>query len=108
MSEPASIELGSTSRAGDAGYLAAADVAAIAAELDIDYRLIGGNAVSLLAAVHGVTDLVPGRETADADFAAGYQVVADPGSSRRSARAATPPWPGTGSSAFTPSQNPVC
>ncbi|SNR59580.1 hypothetical protein [Blastococcus mobilis] len=42
------------------------------------YRLVGGNAVTLLVAVHGVSDLVPARETADADFGAAYPVVADP------------------------------
>lgn len=66
------------SRAGDAGYLAAADVGAIAAELEAAYRLVGGNAVSLLVAAHQVGDRTPQRETADADFAATYDVVADP------------------------------
>jgi len=53
-------------------------VGAIADELELPYRLIGGNAVSLLVAVHGVADRTPQRETADADFAAAYEVVADP------------------------------
>jgi hypothetical protein len=44
----------------------------------VPYRLVGGNAVSLLAAVHGVSDRVPARETADADFGAEYPVIADP------------------------------
>jgi hypothetical protein len=70
--------LTSAGRASDAAFLAAADLAAVAAELDAPYRLVGGNAVTLLVAVHGVTDLVPGRETADADFGATYPVVADP------------------------------
>lgn len=42
------------------------------------YRLIGGNAVSLLTSIHGVHDRVPSRDTADADFGAGYDVVCDP------------------------------
>ncbi|WP_409332799.1 hypothetical protein [Trujillonella humicola] len=70
--------LASVGRASDAAFLAAADLAAIAAELDVPYRLVGGNAVTLLVAVHGVGGLVPARETADADFGAEYPVVADP------------------------------
>lgn len=70
--------LASASLAGDAAFLAAADLASIAAELDVEYRLVGGNAVSLLVALHGVTHLVPPRETADADFGAEYPVIADP------------------------------
>lgn len=72
------LDLLSTSRAGDAGYLAAADLADIADELVVDYRLIGGNAVSLLTWVHGVQDATPGRETADADFGADGRVIGDP------------------------------
>jgi hypothetical protein len=70
--------LASTGRSSDAGYLAAADLAAVAARLGVDYRLIGGNAVALLVAWHGVGDLVPPRETADADFGAARDVVAYP------------------------------
>ncbi|MGY1843312.1 hypothetical protein [Modestobacter sp. SYSU DS0875] len=77
MSTP-HLVLTSASRAGDAAFLAAADLAAIAAELDVEYRLVGGNAVSLLVALHGVSHLVPPRETADADFGAEYPVIADP------------------------------
>jgi hypothetical protein len=33
--------LASTSRAADSGYLAMADLAQIATELDVDYRIIG-------------------------------------------------------------------
>jgi hypothetical protein len=44
----------------------------------VAYRLIGGNAVSLLTSVHGVGDRVPARDTADADFGASYDVVCDP------------------------------
>lgn len=72
------LTLASTSRAADAGYLAAADIADIAKLLEADYRLIGGNAVTLLTYVHQVNDMVPGRETADADFGAMPEVVADP------------------------------
>jgi hypothetical protein len=73
-----SLVLASTGRASDAGHLAAADLAVVADRLSVDYRLIGGNAVTLLGAHHGVGDLVPPRETADADFGAAHDVVADP------------------------------
>lgn len=75
--KPMRLILASTGRASDAAYLAAADIAAIGAQLNIDYRLIGGNAVTLMCAAHGVAHLVPGRETADADLGAGHQVVGD-------------------------------
>jgi len=73
-----SVHLVSTSRAGDAGYLAAADLARLAAGLEVDYRLVGGNAVTLLTVLHGVVDRVPARETADTDFGVEPEVVADP------------------------------
>ena len=76
MSE--ALVLASAGRASDAAFLAAADLAAIATALDVPYRLIGGNAVTLLVAVHGVGRQVPARETADADFGAEPSVVADP------------------------------
>lgn len=69
--------LASTSRAQDAGLLALADVAAIATDLAVDYRVVGGHMVSLLVA-HFAAVGVPERETADADFGASFQVVADP------------------------------
>ncbi len=50
----------------------------VATRLGVDYRLIGGNAVTLLGACYGVGDLVPPRDTADADFGAAHDVVADP------------------------------
>lgn len=68
--------LKSTSQAENAGFFALADVAAVAARLDVDYRLIGGHMVSLLVAVHSVTG-VPARETSDADLGAEFSVVAD-------------------------------
>lgn len=70
------ISLISTSRASDAGFMASADLDAIARKLAVDYRLIGGNAVTLLTHIHGVSDLVPARETADADFGALPEVIA--------------------------------
>jgi hypothetical protein len=71
------LDLLSTSRATDAAYLAAADIADIAAELDVPYRLVGGNCVTLLVAAYQVTG-VPPRDTADADLGASYEVVGDP------------------------------
>jgi hypothetical protein len=71
------IELASTSRSGDAGYLAARDLAGIADELGLEYRLVGGVSVALLAQVHGVADRVPARETADADFGADTATIGD-------------------------------
>ncbi len=61
MTDPVQILLASTGRASDAAFLAASDVAEIATELGVSYRLVGGNAVTLLVAVHGVTELVPGE-----------------------------------------------
>jgi hypothetical protein len=70
------LTLASTSRAEDAGYLALVDVATVARELDVNYRLVGGHMVSLLMGHHQVAD-VPSRETADADLGAEFSVVGD-------------------------------
>jgi hypothetical protein len=48
MSEARHINLASNSNAQDAAWLAVADVAAVATDLGIDYRLLGGNSVALL------------------------------------------------------------
>jgi hypothetical protein len=77
MKDTAQLRLTSTSRSDDAGHLAAADLAHIAASLDADYRLIGGLGVTLLTWVYGVNDDVPSRETADADFGASPTVIGD-------------------------------
>ena len=100
MNEPTRIELVSTSRAGDGGYLAAADLAEIAAELNIDYRLIGGNAVSLLAAIHDVTDLVPGARQPMPTSPPAMRLSLTRGSPKRWLPAATPQWPATASLEF--------
>lgn len=71
------LDLLSTSRSTDAAYLAAADIASVTAELDVPYRLVGGNCVTLLVAAYQVTGIPP-RDTADADLGVGYEVVADP------------------------------
>ncbi len=69
--------LTSTSRATDAGWLAAADIASIAGELDVPYRLVGGLAVTLLVEAHGAGGLAPSRETADADLGVPFDVCGD-------------------------------
>ncbi|MEP7762368.1 hypothetical protein [Sanguibacter sp. 25GB23B1] len=77
MSTP-SLALRSGSNASDAAWLAVRDVARIAAELDVEYRLVGGNSVTLLAHLHGASHLAPERETSDADMGVPYEVCADP------------------------------
>jgi hypothetical protein len=69
MSEPRHVALASTSNAEDAAWLAVADVAGIATDLGIDYRLIGGNSVALLVQVHDAATQVPGRATAEPTWA---------------------------------------
>jgi hypothetical protein len=71
------LALTSMSRAQDAGYHALADVAVVAASLDVEYRIIGGHMVSLLVEAYEATR-APARETADADLAATFQVLGDP------------------------------
>lgn len=71
----AQVTLASTSRASDAGHLATADIASIATDADIDFRVVGGNAVSLLVWVTGVGELVPDRETNDADLGVPAQMA---------------------------------
>lgn len=73
--KPYQLELVSVSRSSDASHLASADLATIGDMMGADYRLVGGNAVTLLTAVHGVMSLVPERETADADFGAAPEVI---------------------------------
>ena len=71
------LTLASTSRATDAGWLAAADIATIADELDITYRLVGGLAVTLVVHALGADELAPARETADADLGVPFDVCSD-------------------------------
>ncbi|WP_146605658.1 hypothetical protein [Micromonospora craterilacus] len=81
MTDPAEaspVFVTSTSRAADAGFRTLADLAEIAAALGVDYRIVGGHMVTLLVALHDVTEQVPLRETADADFAALPTVISDP------------------------------
>jgi hypothetical protein len=78
LRNPLPVAVTSASRAADAGYLTLVDLSEITTELAIDYRIVGGHMVTLLVAAYGVTDQVPMRETADADFAALPAVIADP------------------------------
>jgi hypothetical protein len=71
------LQLSSVSLAQDHGYLALADICAIAADLDVEHRIIGGHMVSLLVEAYQVRG-VPARETADADLAGTPQVLSDP------------------------------
>lgn len=89
--------LASTSRAQDAGLLALADVASVAADLAVEYRVVGGHMVSLLVAHYAVVG-VPERETADADFGASFQVSRTRDCRPYWWRAGSSRWPVTGSS----------
>jgi hypothetical protein len=78
MNDSRRLTLASTSNAEDAAWLAVADVARVASSLSIDYRLIGGNSVSLLVHAHDAAAQVPSRATADADMGVSFEVCADP------------------------------
>lgn len=65
MSETRHVTVASSSNAEDAAWLAVADVARVATDLGVDYRLVGGNSVTLLVQVHDAATQVPGRATAD-------------------------------------------
>lgn len=78
MSETCHVTVASSSNAEDAAWLAVADVAEVATDLGVDYRLVGGNSVTLLVQVHDAATQVPGRATADADMGASFEVCADP------------------------------
>lgn len=74
----APVQLLSVAASTDAAWLAVRDVAHLADGLGIEYRLIGGNAVELLVHRHGVSELVPARESADADLGVPFEVCVDP------------------------------
>lgn len=71
------LSLLSPSAATDAAWLAAADVADVAAQLQVRYRLVGGIAITLLTHHYGVSHRVPSRETADADMGVPRDVCGD-------------------------------
>jgi hypothetical protein len=54
-----------------------ADCSTLVAQLNVDYRIVGGHMVQLLVDHYQVSD-VPERETADADLGADWSVVSDP------------------------------
>ena len=72
------VALLSTAASTDAAWLAVQDVVALTSGLNVEYRLIGGNAVELLVHRHDVSSLVPARESADADLGISLEVCADP------------------------------
>ena len=76
-----SLDLIAASRAEEAGYLALADIARLAEQTGIDYRIVGGLMVSLHVAASGADDPAL-RQTLDAETAA---VLArnDPNARRR-------------------------
>jgi hypothetical protein len=61
------LDLYSTSQAEDAGFLAIRDIAAIADDTGIEYRIVGGQMVRLHVAIAGVQEPVV-RVTQDADM----------------------------------------
>ncbi len=72
-----SLDLIAASRAEEAGYLALADIARLAEQTGIDYRIVGGLMVSLHVAASGVDDPVL-RQTLDADMGVEQEVAGDP------------------------------
>lgn len=71
------LKLAATSRAAEAGYLALADIAEVAAACEVDYRIVGGLMVSLHVAAAGVDEPIQ-RNTLDADVAVEPTVARDP------------------------------
>lgn len=71
------LELVAESQAQESGFLALADIAGLAKELGIEYRVVGGQIVTLHLAVAGADDPTS-RQTLDADLGVAQQVAADP------------------------------
>lgn len=65
------------SQAQESGFLALADIASLAKETGIEYRIVGGLMVTLHLAVSGADDPTT-RQTLDADLGVTQQVAADP------------------------------
>jgi hypothetical protein len=72
-----SLDLIAGSRAEQAGYLALADIARLAEQTGIDYRLVDGQMVGLHVAASGAEDPAL-RQTLDAHLGVGHQVAGDP------------------------------
>jgi hypothetical protein len=66
-----------SSRAEEAGYLALYDIATLAADSGIDYRVVGGQMVGLHVRAAGAQEPVF-RQTLDADLGVEPKVAADP------------------------------
>ena len=71
------LELVAESQAQESGFLALADIASLATETGIEYRVVGGLMVTLHLAVSGADDPTA-RQTLDADLGVTQQVAADP------------------------------
>ena len=71
------LELVAESHAQESGFLALADIASLAKETGIEYRVVGGLMVTLHLAVSGADDPTS-RQTLDADLGVTQQVAADP------------------------------
>ena len=71
------LELLAQSQAQESGFLALADIASLAKETGIEYRVVGGLMVALHLAVSGADDPTS-RQTLDADLGVTQQVAADP------------------------------
>ena len=71
------LELVAESQAQESGFLALADIASLAKETGIEYRVVGGLMVTLHLAVSGADDPTS-RQTLDADLGVTQQVAADP------------------------------
>ena len=72
-----SLQLDAVSKAQEAGFLAMRDIATVAAGSGVDYRLVGGQMVTLHVAAAGIED--PSlRQTLDADLGVRPRVAADP------------------------------
>ena len=71
------LELVAESQSQESGFLALADIASLAKETGIEYRVVGGLMVTLHLAVSGADDPTS-RQTLDADLGVTQQVAADP------------------------------
>lgn len=71
------LELRASSSAEEAGYRALADIAVLAARTGLDYRIVGGQMVSLHVAIAGVAEPTF-RLTLDADLGVAPMTARDP------------------------------
>ena len=83
------LRLRSTSRAEDAGFLAMRDIATVAEDTELEYRIVGGQMVRLHVALAGVAEPTV-RVTLDADLGVAAGSARNPTSLPASNRSATP------------------